>query len=362
MIRKQIKNILSQTRSRTLKITVLILLSTFLVSLAISFIALGINNEVNYYIHYDEKSDLDYKVYLKENEYFGKYLGKDRQYIASLIDYIEANFKYNLSIDEKIDYSYYYYIEAETLVLDYNDKILYQKKDIIIPKKEFNDLKDYSFGINEIVKLDYNYYNSIVNTFISRYNLTNTKNAINLKMYVGINGNCKEYTASLKDNAVISMVIPLSKNTVNVDMKYKLNSGTNKLLECKKTSLWENHYLIIGGSFSFFAVIIIIYLIIYIISTRSVITIYNRILKNIFNNYGRYISKIKTELKYEKFQIVLVEQFEDLFEIRNASNSPILFSQNESKTKSAFVVPTNTALVYVYYFSIDELKRKLDIK
>ena len=89
--------------------------------------------------------------------------------------------------------------------------------------------------------------------------------------------------------------------------------------------------------------------------TRSTLTIYNKKLKNIFNNYGQYISKIKTEFKYEKFQIVLVEEFEDLFEVRNSSNSPILFCQDETKTRSAFIVPTNSGLVYIYYYSISNV-------
>jgi len=44
---------------------------------------------------YTENSELNYKVYLKENDFFNvRYLEKDNQYIASLIDYIEADFKY----------------------------------------------------------------------------------------------------------------------------------------------------------------------------------------------------------------------------------------------------------------------------
>ena len=359
MNKKQVKKTIASTKNRTRNITIFVFLIVFFAFTSAFFIIFGINKQVNYYVHYNEYSNLDYKVYLKENDYFGKFLGKDKQYIASLIDYITANFKYKLSVDEDIDYKYYYYIEAETLVLDYNDKVLYQKNDIVLPKKEYNDTENYSFEINEDVKLDYNYYNDIVNTFVSRYDLNNTKSYINLKMYVGINGDCKEYSASLKDAAVISMNIPLSRNTVNVNINYKLNSGTDKLMECKKNSIFDNKELIIGIGFTVLDIILVVLLIIYAINTRSIQTVYNKILKKIFNNYGRYISKIKTEIGYRKFQIVLVEEFEDLFEIRNSSNSPILFSQNPNKTKSAFVVPTNSGLVYIYYLSIKNIEKEV---
>ena len=44
-------------------------------------------------INYTEKETIDYKVYLKENDFYTeKYLGKDKAYIASLIDYIDLEY------------------------------------------------------------------------------------------------------------------------------------------------------------------------------------------------------------------------------------------------------------------------------
>ena len=106
MNKKQVKKIFLKTKNRTKKITILTILVIILASFSALLISLGINKQVNYYIHYNEESDLDYRVYLKKNDYFGPYLGKDKQYIASLIDYVSANFNYKFSIDEKIDYKY----------------------------------------------------------------------------------------------------------------------------------------------------------------------------------------------------------------------------------------------------------------
>ena len=40
-------------------------------------------------LSYIEKSKLDYRVYLKENDFYeSEYLGKNMSYIASLIDFI----------------------------------------------------------------------------------------------------------------------------------------------------------------------------------------------------------------------------------------------------------------------------------
>ena len=84
-----------------------------------------------YYVKYDDHSELDYNVALKENQYFDEtYLEKDRQYIASLIDYINANFKYNLTVKEDLEYSYKYKILANVNVIDNNtNKVIYNSID-----------------------------------------------------------------------------------------------------------------------------------------------------------------------------------------------------------------------------------------
>ena len=70
-------------------------------------------------VAFSENSNVDYKVYLKENKFYEKdYLEKDNQYIASLIDKVEANFKYNMDIPSKFDYVYGYKIVAEVEVID----------------------------------------------------------------------------------------------------------------------------------------------------------------------------------------------------------------------------------------------------
>ena len=44
------------------------------------------------YINYTEKSNIDYKVYLKENDFYeDEYLPKDMIYVASLIDNIKID-------------------------------------------------------------------------------------------------------------------------------------------------------------------------------------------------------------------------------------------------------------------------------
>jgi hypothetical protein len=53
------------------------------------------------YVTFNETSNIDYKVYLKDNKFFeDSYLEANKQYIASLIDYISAKFNYKLNLSE----------------------------------------------------------------------------------------------------------------------------------------------------------------------------------------------------------------------------------------------------------------------
>ena len=77
----------------------IIVLTVFVLSLVLAFI----NQNKPYYINYNEKGTVEYKVFLKENEFFQKdYLKENNQYIASLIDRITANFNYVLEMTEDV--------------------------------------------------------------------------------------------------------------------------------------------------------------------------------------------------------------------------------------------------------------------
>lgn len=82
-------------------------------------------------LYYKEDSNVNYLVYLKENDYYtSKYLTKGMKYIASLIDYIDINFNYNFKMNEQIKYSYSYYIEADVKVFEKGNtsNVIFEKR------------------------------------------------------------------------------------------------------------------------------------------------------------------------------------------------------------------------------------------
>ena len=105
---------------------------------------------------YKENSNVDYKVYLKENEFYdGNYAEKDNRYIASLIDYIIADFNYELEIfEEDIKYNYKYKIEAEVNVKEENtNESIYNFKEELVPEKTFAHDSNSNAKINEQINI-----------------------------------------------------------------------------------------------------------------------------------------------------------------------------------------------------------------
>ena len=108
-------------------------------------------------IYYSEQSDLDYKVYLKPNSYFeASYLGKDNQYIASIIDYIAFNFNYSFKSTKNSNYTYKYSIDAIVNANEkgFPDKVLYTKKTRILDEVTGSVTNNNTFYINQTTNID----------------------------------------------------------------------------------------------------------------------------------------------------------------------------------------------------------------
>lgn len=73
-----------------------ILLFIFMISFIIVgciFLKLGTSNKKTLSIKYQENNDIDYKVHLKDNNFFDEeYLEKGKSYITSFIDYIHIDY------------------------------------------------------------------------------------------------------------------------------------------------------------------------------------------------------------------------------------------------------------------------------
>ena len=321
--------------------------------LFIYFTGIFFSKTKNEYVKYVEDSNIDYKVYLKENEFFEKkYAESEKQYIASLIDYIDANFRYSIDVGKKnIDFSYSYYIDAVVDVKERNtNKSLYSFTDTLSDTKVGISDGKTRIDINSNVKIDYNKYNNIINKFVNTYSLGNTDSTVTINLHVKTIGSCQEFAEEKNNDSVVSLVIPLTTRTIAIDLTNDLAESNDSILLCNK-KYNDFMYLIPPVVLLLVDIFVINLLCIYIANHRSSNDKYRIELKKIVSNYHSYIQRINTKFDFEKYRVVEVDSFNDMLEIRDALQQPILMLENQEQTGTEFLIPTNTDLLYVFALS-----------
>ena len=372
MRKNQVREILAdQTKRRkTILNYILIIIVVFILSCA--FFLLYYTKSKDYYISYKEKSNIDYKVYLKKNSFCEeKYLDDGNRFIASLIDYINANFEYEIDMSEKdINYQYSYRVVADVSVNENKSlKPLYSTSKELLSVEDLESNGKSNVKISENLTINYNEFNDLIKEFVMVYDLNNVNSTLTINMYIKVKGTCEKYSESADKEANISLVIPLTTKTVEIDIKNNLVESNDNILVCQENSEYAIVYLLIGIFICLINAFIIYRLIKYISETRSAETIYDIELKRILNYYHSYIQKVKNKIdlkkglgldNYKECQFFRLETFTDMLEIRDNINAPIIMSSNENNTATYFLIlDVSNKAVYLYGLRVKDIKRQM---
>ncbi len=288
-------------------------------------------------ISYSESGNVDYKVYLKDNDYYEeKFLGKDMQYIASLINMINIDFNYQLHAAEDMKFNYKYKIIGTLKITDRDnkDKVLYTK-DYILQEETKKTLKDNNFVIKEDVDIDYEKYNSYANSFRRDYSLTSNASLI-VKMIVDVDGQYQKIEDNIRKSNTLELSIPLSEQTIDITMGANKIEKSDNLIKNKEVKV-TNVILLIAGCILSFIGFISLALAIYLYLQRYSSNPYEKALHKIMKNYDTYIVKAKSDFK-ESEDPIRVSTFEELIDAQQIEKTPILFYEVEPGEKSYFVL------------------------
>ncbi len=360
MKKNQVDAIFVDDAIRRKKIISFIFAIVILFILSIVFLGLFFKNNKVKYVKYNESSNIDYKVFLKKNDFFeDKYLVSDKQYISTLIDYISANFKYTLSLDEKnVTYKYSYRVVANVNVQDKSTKKnIYNYSDTLISSKSLSSDKK-SLTISEDVDIDYNKYNDLISKFVSTYDVGDAVSSLTVNMYVSVIGSCEDFNDS-KNESVMTLTIPLTTKTMGIDLSNDLVNTEDNLMLCTKPSSVKYLYLIISGVFALSGVICIVSMVMYTNKTRTAKSVYQKELKKILNNYSPYIQKVNGSFNLRGYQVLRINMFTDMLEIRDTLQQPILMIENEKRDGVFFIIPSNTKILYVYGIKVSDIEREM---
>ena len=216
---------------------------------------MGYFEEKKIAINYKESGpDVDYKVYLKDNDFFDtKYLTKadNKTFITSLIDYINVEYNYIIQFDKKVSGKYRYYVMATLEANKNNSADNYWSKDYrIIDEKsyEVNDITEYVIHNN--VDVDYNKYNGILSSFKKTLNLNSSSGV--LKVFLVVNSELEGEEIQIPiESKILLIQLPLTELTIDASVDTLPNDNVkeiSKVIDSNKPQIMKSiGYIYIGA-------------------------------------------------------------------------------------------------------------------
>ena len=304
-------------------------------------------------IQYNETSNLDYRVYLKENNFYDTdYLGKNKVYIANLIDNIEINFRYNYNIVEPVNVDFNYNVVAKLTIADGSGKNNYYEKEYVLLSNKKASIKNGTFyHLNEKVKIDYSYYNSLANSFKQQYGVDTSSN---LTVYLKVNKKTDiENATNASENSTMYVKIPLSEKAINIELNYQDINNSNYIIQ-GIDSKTDN---IIFGVLSVISIIGSLVFAIQMIRLLTLLrvkkSIYDKYVEKILNEYDRLIVENGTGPDTKNNKVIKISRFEELLDVRDNLKLPIMYYVITKHTKCCFYIKHNDDLYLMTIKAID---------
>lgn len=360
-----IKNLNNPTNKVKLKKStyIIILFIPLLISLSIYFFIKS-GNKVDKTINISEKGDINYTVCVRENDFYtDECLDSGMQYVASLINYIDINFNYELITDNKVDYKYNYKIESTINVFAKNDpsNIIYTDTEILL-ENESSILDKQLLTLKENVKINYSEYNEKIRKFKTEYGVSADSNVI-VKLYIYPIIKYNEFTDVInKGEVLVELTIPLTENQINIKATVQ-NINTTKDYKDETKNI-NYTFLIIGVSILIITVIFIILIIIAIFVPLKRPTLYQKTVNKILREYDYIISETKTSIDTNKlnYQYIEVENFNELKDMALNTNKQILcLISRENKIPHEtwfYIIDETSKIIYRYIINSNENKFK----
>ena len=318
-----------------------------------------------YYIGYREGGSIDYNVFLKENEFFEQtHLGKDQAYVASLIDRIIADFSYEIDMDtDDVNYRYSYTIKSRLEIIDNSSSVaIFNPERELVNQQNQSQSSSNRLRINEIVVINYDEYNSLANKFLETYELTSMTSNIVVTLEVDVLSDCESFSGSAVDTYTSELRIPLTTKTVNIKMTSAVPEAEAKMIACQRgagSEVFKTTAIVLGVV----DILVLLLLVAFIYLTRTPDVTYTARVKKIVSQYKSYIQKINNlfetnrcsfeYLTLNRYQLILINSFDEMLEIRDTIQAPILMYENEDKTCAKFMIPTDSKLLYLYEIKVE---------
>ena len=310
-------------------------------------------------ISYTDTGTVDYRVHLKENEFYSdEFLPKGQAYATGLIDYIDITYNYLFNIDVISNINFEYQVMADLIIEDNSVKKVLLKKPyeiVATQKKEIRGTNE--LVLNEKFQINYSYYNQLANKFRSSYGVdTNSY----LKIYMNIKKETtNEEDYSLKDSSkdinINEVVIPLSERAIEINIDSKNNKTTYQVTFDKSDKINYTNIAVIGLLFIMSLYVSRILYVSYKKMNRRR-SEYDRYVNKLLKEYDRLIVETGTLIDFRKYNVIQVSEFNELLDVRDNLKVPINYYCLSKHINGLFYVKADDD-IYALYISSELLEK-----
>lgn len=350
------KNNGSKKKKKKIKLLWIICLSIFFWFL---FVLLGTNliikslkvngSEKLYFV---EKGDVNYLVCLKDNNFFeDQCLNSNMSYVASLINNFSLNFNYqfNGNIDDLIN-NVDYQVNAKLIIENIDTKAKYYEKEFELVSKTDDIVSNNGtlYDLNKNINIDYEYFNNIANSFKSQY-------GVNSQSYLEVCLNINKYSSyqDIPKSSLISVKIPLSQKAIEIKFNtHNLNNSIDKSISSKSLIINGYFKFIIGVFLLLFSFVFLVVIVMIINNYRKKVSKYNKFINKILREYDRLIVETSTIPNYEDYNVLIINSFNELVDVRDNLRSPIMYCDVLSEKESLFYIINGNNL---YLYTVNEI-------
>lgn len=340
---------------RNSKLIFLSLFVLFFVSSSIFIIYKGLDIVKKRDINYINSSNVDYFVYLKDNNYFNTpYLNKGEKYIASLIDNIEIKYNYSLNCEEEMKGNYNYKFVGNIIVKESG------KEDVLWEDvKDLSSLKEFSFdgqktiGIDDKVTINYDYYNDVVNQFKKDYGVMIDAELV-VKLVINTNLDYENDSFTIEYTPYVE--IPLSEKTIEISISESKDNNIVKTITYTKYPILNYFLIIVGVIFLLIYLFLGIKVIIRIIKAIKNRNKYDMYIRKIFGNYEQIIVTTDKIPDLNDYDVLEVHTFEDLVDAQGEIHKPIIFKETRVGKEALFIL-LDDKRAFIYIVRLEDVKK-----
>lgn len=351
-LEKQQREVYQKNRRKWIYIQAAIIIVLTVATILSAIVYSSLNKHT--YVSYTQDGNAIYKAYLADNEFYSEeYLNGSHAYVAKIVDKMTADFSYCMQMNaDKVDFKYTYKIDAQLEIKDgQSGAAIYNPVYEIVPEQSKTVDDKNGISIKESVEIDYHKYNDIANRFVAAYALKGTENTLIVRMYVEVVGVSEAFEGDSAEQYTVSVYVPLSEEIIKPEVVSTVPAGEQKVLANSSNSkLGFKIAAIVCGSLDVAAAVA---LGLFIVLTRDRHIDYARRVQKIISNYKSYIQKINNSFDTEGYQVLMVDTFREMLEIRDTIQRPILMFEDGDKTYSHFMIPTDTKVLYMFEVKVE---------